>query len=117
MSFAMQVTVWLEISGISKDELRLPEISIHTVTRMAKFIYRYTRDLQPDRNPHGEVHLLICARSPRTSPCVLLCGWRSQVYLGMNFAMGVAVWLEISGISIDELRHAGYCGVGDLMYI
>jgi hypothetical protein len=53
----------------------------------------------------------------------------------MNFAMGVTVgleisgisvdeightvtlWLEISGISKDELRHAGYCGVGDLRYI
>jgi hypothetical protein len=47
------VTVGLEISGISVDELRhagycvvgdtdIPEISNHTVTRMAKCIYRYT---------------------------------------------------------------------------
>jgi hypothetical protein len=72
MNLAMSVTVGLEISGISIDELRhagycrvggevhlqiLPEISIHTVTRKAKFIYRYTRDLQPDSNPHGEVQL------------------------------------------------------------
>ena len=28
--------------------------------------------------------------------------------------MRVTVWLEISGISIDELRHAGYCVDGDL---
>jgi hypothetical protein len=28
----------------------------------------------------------------------------------MNFAMCVTVGLEISGISVDELRHAGYCG-------
>jgi hypothetical protein len=35
----------------------------------------------------------------------------------MNFAMRVTVGLEISGISVDELRHAGYCGVGDLRYI
>jgi hypothetical protein len=27
--------------------------------------------------------------------------------------MCVTVWFEISGISIDELRHAGYCRVGD----
>jgi hypothetical protein len=32
----------------------------------------------------------------------------------MNFAMRVPVGLEISGISIDELRHAGYCVDGDL---
>jgi hypothetical protein len=32
----------------------------------------------------------------------------------MNFAMCVTVWLEISGISIDELSHAGYCVDGDL---
>jgi hypothetical protein len=32
----------------------------------------------------------------------------------MNFAMCFTVWLEISGISIDELRHAGYCVDGDL---
>jgi hypothetical protein len=49
MNFDMRVTVGLEISGISKDELRhasssldIPEISNHTVTRMAKLIYRYT---------------------------------------------------------------------------
>ena len=53
----------------------------------------------------------------------------------MNFAMCVTVGLEISGISVDELRHAVtvwfeisciskdelrpeyYCGVGDLKYI
>ena len=53
----------------------------------------------------------------------------------MNFAMCVTVGLEISGISVDELRHAAtvwfeisciskdelrpeyYCGVGDLKYI
>jgi hypothetical protein len=35
----------------------------------------------------------------------------------MNFAMGVTVGLEISGISVDELRHAGYFVVGDLRYI
>jgi hypothetical protein len=29
----------------------------------------------------------------------------------MNFAMSVTVGLEISGISVDELRHAGYCVV------
>ena len=29
----------------------------------------------------------------------------------------VTVGLEISGISVDELRHAGYCVVGDLGYI
>jgi hypothetical protein len=44
-------------------------------------------------------------------------GWRSQVYLKMNSAMRVIVWFEISGISKDELRHAGYCVVGDLRYI
>jgi hypothetical protein len=42
---------------------------------------------------------------------------RSQVYLKMNFAMSGTVGLEISGISIDELRHAGYFVVGDLRYI
>jgi hypothetical protein len=35
----------------------------------------------------------------------------------MNFAMSVTVGLEISGISVDELGHAGYCVVGDLRYI
>jgi hypothetical protein len=54
----------------------------------------------------------------------------------MNFAMCVTVWLEISGISKDELRpmrvtvgleisgiskdelrHECYCGVRDLRYI
>ena len=29
----------------------------------------------------------------------------------MNFAMCVTVGLEISGLSVDELHHAGYCGV------
>jgi hypothetical protein len=42
---------------------------------------------------------------------VLLLGWRSQIYLLMNFAMCVTVGLKISGISVDELRHAGYCVV------
>jgi hypothetical protein len=47
----MCVTVWLEISGISKDELSHgcycgvtdlgPEILNHTVTHMVKFICRY----------------------------------------------------------------------------
>jgi hypothetical protein len=27
----------------------------------------------------------------------------------MNFTMGVTVGLEISGISIDEIRHGCYC--------
>jgi hypothetical protein len=31
--------------------------------------------------------------------------------------MGVTVRMEISGIFIDEPRHAGYCGVVDLGYI
>jgi hypothetical protein len=35
----------------------------------------------------------------------------------MNSTMRVAVWFEISGISIDELRHAGYCVVGNVRYI
>jgi hypothetical protein len=35
----------------------------------------------------------------------------------MNFAMGVTVGLEISGISTDELDHECYCGVGDLGYL
>ena len=35
----------------------------------------------------------------------------------MNFAMRVTVGLEISGISIDELRHECCCGVRDLGYI
>jgi len=35
----------------------------------------------------------------------------------MNFAMRVTAGLEISGISVDELRHAGYCVAGDLRYI
>jgi hypothetical protein len=35
----------------------------------------------------------------------------------MNFAIGVTVGMEISGISIDELHHGCYCGVGDLRYI
>ena len=35
----------------------------------------------------------------------------------MNFAMGFTVRMELSGISIDELRHAGYCGVVDLGYV
>ena len=35
----------------------------------------------------------------------------------MNLAMSVTVGLEISGISIDELDHVCYCGVGDLGYI
>jgi len=38
-------------------------------------------------------------------------GWRSHEYLKMNFAMSVIVGLEIPGISVDELRHAGYCVV------
>jgi hypothetical protein len=29
----------------------------------------------------------------------------------MNFAMCVTVGLEISGLSVDELHHAGYCGL------
>ena len=35
----------------------------------------------------------------------------------MKFAMGVTVRKEISGISIDELRHGYYCWDGDLGYI
>jgi hypothetical protein len=35
----------------------------------------------------------------------------------MNLAKSVTVWFEISGISVDELRHAGYCVVGNLRYI
>jgi hypothetical protein len=118
MNSAMRVTVWFEISGISIDELRhagyclvgnssildIPEISNHTVTRMAKFIYRYTRDLQPHSNPHGEVHLQIL---PEIS-----------IHTETHMAkLRVTVWFDISGISKDELRHAGYCGVGDLRYI
>jgi hypothetical protein len=90
MNSAMRVTLWLEISGISKDELR------HAG-------YCGVRDLR-----------YICRW---TSPCGLLCGWRSQVYLKMNFAMRVTVGLGISRISIVELRHAGSCRVEDLGYI
>jgi hypothetical protein len=32
----------------------------------------------------------------------------------MNSAMRVTVWFEISGISKEELSHAGYCVDGDL---
>jgi hypothetical protein len=42
MNLAMGVTVGLQISGISIDELRNAEIFNHTVTLMAKFIFRYT---------------------------------------------------------------------------
>jgi len=35
----------------------------------------------------------------------------------MNFAMGVTVGMEISGISIDKLSHECHCKVGDLRYI
>jgi hypothetical protein len=35
----------------------------------------------------------------------------------MNFAICVTVGLEISGISVDELLHAGYFVVGNLRYI
>jgi hypothetical protein len=49
MNFAMSVTVGLDISGISVDELLhadyfvdIPEIFNPTVTLMAKFIFRYT---------------------------------------------------------------------------
>jgi hypothetical protein len=31
--------------------------------------------------------------------------------------MCVTVWLEISGISVVELRHVCYCADGDLGYI
>ena len=66
---------------------------------------------------------------------MLLWGWRSQVYLKINLTMSVTVGLEISCISVEELRHAVigwfeisciskdelgheyYCGVGDLKYI
>jgi hypothetical protein len=42
--------VGLEISGISVDELGHADYCV-------EFNYRYARDLQPDSNPHGEVHL------------------------------------------------------------
>jgi hypothetical protein len=90
MNFAKSVTVWFEISGISIDELRLV---CYCVVWDLRYIYRWTL------------------------PCVLLCGWRSQVYLKMNFAMRVTVGLGISRISIVELRHAGSCRVEDLRYI
>jgi hypothetical protein len=90
MNFAMRVTVGLEISGISKDEL---SHECYYGVRDLGYIYRWT------------------------PPCGLLSGWRFQVYLKMNFAKSVTVWFEISGISIDELRHAGYCVVWDLRYI
>ena len=35
----------------------------------------------------------------------------------MNLTMSVTVGLEISDISVDELNHECYCGVGDLGYI
>ena len=35
----------------------------------------------------------------------------------MNLTMCVTVGLEISDISVDELNHVCYCGVGDLGYI
>jgi hypothetical protein len=62
MNFVMGVTVGLEFSGISVDELRhecieIPEISIRTATHMAKSIFRYTLDLPPESNTHDEVHL------------------------------------------------------------
>jgi hypothetical protein len=90
MNFAMCVTVWLEISGISVDKL---------------------------------CHVCYCADGDLwyiywwTSPWVLLWGWISRVFLLMNFAMGVTVRMEISGISVDELSHVCCCGVGDLGYI
>jgi hypothetical protein len=89
-NFAMCVTVWLEISGISKDEL---SHGCYCGVTDLGYIYRWTPQ------------------------CGLLSGWRFQVYLKMNFAKSVTVWLEISGISIDELRHVCYCVVWDLRYI
>ena len=35
----------------------------------------------------------------------------------MNLTMSVTVGLKISDISVDELRHVCYCGVGYLGYI
>jgi len=90
MNFVMSVTVGLEISSISTDEL-------------SHECYCEIGDLG-----------YICRR---TWPRMLLWGWKSQVYLKMNLTMCVTVGLEISGISIEERGHECCCGVGDLGYI
>jgi hypothetical protein len=127
MNFALRVTVGLEISRISIDELR------HAGScRLGDlgYICRWTSPcgllcgwrsqvISVDELRHagycGVGDLRYICRW--TSTCGLLWGWRSQVYLKMNSAMRVTVWFEISGISKEELRHAGYCGVRNLRYI